>query len=69
MSKKALEKHPLFPYIAWVLVFCFSVFVFTIVQDLKRTADQLSQYSNNLEQKANKDVLQINFENNSPVSE
>jgi hypothetical protein len=48
-SKFALEKYKFFPYIAWGLVFGFSIFVYTIVQDLRAVSSELSTTSQRLE--------------------
>ncbi|MBP9717229.1 MAG: hypothetical protein KBD44_00760 [Candidatus Pacebacteria bacterium] len=48
-SKHSLERHRFFPYIAWAVVLGFSLFVYTIVQDLKRTSQELSETTTRLE--------------------
>jgi len=48
-SKHSLERHKFFPFIAWVMVIGFSLFVYTIVQDLHRTSQELGQTASRLE--------------------
>lgn len=48
-SKHSLERHKFFPIIAWAVVFGFSLFVYTIVQDLQRTSHELSETTTRLE--------------------
>ncbi len=48
-SKHSLERHKFFPIIAWVVVLGFSLFVYTIVQDLRRTSQELSETTTRLE--------------------
>lgn len=52
-SKHSIERHPFFPYIAWFLVLIFSLFVYTIVQDLRNTTRDLEQVATRLELQAN----------------
>lgn len=48
-SKHSLERHKFFPVIAWITVLGFSLFVYTIVQDLRRTSQELSETTSRLE--------------------
>lgn len=48
-SKHSLERHRFFPFIAWAVVFGFSLFVYTIVQDLRSTSRELSETTTRLE--------------------
>lgn len=58
-SKHSLERHPFFPYIAWTLVLGFSLFVYTIVQDLRAVTAELSETATRLEAQANTPPDQI----------
>jgi len=48
-SRHSLERHKFFPYIAWSLVLGFSLFVYTIVQDLRVATAELSVITERLE--------------------
>lgn len=48
-SKQSLERHRFFPHIAWTVVIGFSFFVYTIVQDLVETSQNLSETTSRLE--------------------
>ena len=63
MSRFALEKHRIFPYLAWVAVFLFSLFVYNITLELKKTTSNLERRSSKLEAKVNQNVLDVQFPN------
>lgn len=52
-STRSLESYKIFPIIAWTLVLGFSLFVYTIVQDLRATTAELAIISEQLELHAN----------------
>jgi len=52
-SKRALESYKVFPIIAWTLVIGFSIFVYTLVQELQATTTELAIISDRLEEQAN----------------
>jgi len=52
-SKHSLERHPFFPYIAWTVVVGFSLFVYTIVQDLQEISRELGETATRLEANIN----------------
>ncbi|MFN3188104.1 MAG: hypothetical protein ACK42D_00960 [Candidatus Paceibacteria bacterium] len=52
-SKHSLERHRFFPYIAWTMVIGFSIFVYTIVQDLRKTSRELGETAARLEARVN----------------
>jgi len=58
-SKQALERHKFFPYIAWALIIGFSLFVYTIVQDLRKTTSELQSVATRLELHANTPAEEI----------
>jgi hypothetical protein len=62
MSKHSLEKHKFFPIVAWLLVIGFSLFVLTIVRDLKETSASLEASAKSLEMKTKQGVHEINFD-------
>lgn len=61
MSRHALEKHKLFPFIAWMLVISFTVFVYSIIIDLKNTTSSLEKTASNLEMKTKQNAADIDF--------
>ncbi|PIW96653.1 hypothetical protein COZ82_03910 [Candidatus Kaiserbacteria bacterium CG_4_8_14_3_um_filter_38_9] len=63
MSRFALEKHRIFPYLAWIVVFLFSLFVYNITLELKKTTSNLERRSSKLEAKVNQNVLDVQFPN------
>lgn len=48
-SKHSLERHKFFPIIAWTVVVGFSLFVYTIAQDLQTTSRELGETTTRLE--------------------
>jgi hypothetical protein len=60
MSKhRALESFRVFPYIAWGLIIGFSVFVFSLVQELRIVQAEKATASSRLEELANTNPLDI----------
>ena len=48
-SDRTIESLKVFPYVAWGITIAFTAFVYTIVLELKQTADQLALQSAYLE--------------------
>jgi hypothetical protein len=42
MLKRALEKSPLFPYLAWTLIIGFSIFVSSLILELNQTIQEFA---------------------------
>ncbi|PJC56359.1 hypothetical protein CO026_00740 [Candidatus Kaiserbacteria bacterium CG_4_9_14_0_2_um_filter_41_32] len=63
MSKLSLEKQRVFPYLAWIAVFMFSLFVYSITLELKKTTSDLEIRSAKLEANVKQDVLDVQFPN------
>lgn len=38
----SLEKHPVFPYVAWTLVICFGLFTGSLALELRDTTNELA---------------------------
>jgi uncharacterized membrane protein YgdD (TMEM256/DUF423 family) len=49
MSKRALEKSPLFPYVAWTLIVGFTIFVGSLTLELRQTIQEISQTSQTID--------------------
>ena len=47
--ERKLEAFKIFPYVAWMLVIFFALFVYRITTELKSTAAELEQTTNSLE--------------------
>lgn len=45
--KFTLEKHKFFPYVAWVLVFGFAFFTYTLVSALQKSYADLGESTQN----------------------
>lgn len=58
-SKHSLERHRFFPIIAWTVVLGFSLFVYTIVQDLRETSRELGETTTRLEKQLSKPPEEI----------
>jgi len=65
-SKFALEKYRVFPYIAWAIVFCFSLFVYHLTQTLADATHDLGMAKIALENDVLLPVASIDF--NHPTS-
>ena len=63
MSKFSLEKQRIFPYLAWITVFLFSLFIYSITLELKKTTSDLEIRSAKLEANVKQDVLDVQFPN------
>ena len=61
MTKFALEKYHVFPYIAWGIVFVFSLFVFHLTQTLVQATTDLRDSRNELEAQVRMPVEAIDF--------
>lgn len=62
-NDKALEGSKLFPYVAWLLTFLFAYFVYSIAVELKSIAHDLRQQTNELQNKVDTPVSEIDFSN------
>lgn len=49
MQKYALEKYRIFPYVAWIMIAGFSVFVYTMILNLRAITADLSATTDSLE--------------------
>lgn len=49
MQKFALEKYRIFPYIAWILIAGFSLFVYSLILNLQAVVADLSATTADLE--------------------
>lgn len=49
MKDRSLEKHPIFPYIAWGLCIGFAYFVYTLTLELKAVQAELAAQTEFLE--------------------
>jgi len=47
--RKALEKHRLFPFIAWITIVVFAFFVYTLVSGLQNNLAHLDQNTTDVE--------------------
>ena len=54
-----LESHHIFPYIAWLVIIIFVWFVYSLVSDLKATADELRIKNQSLHAKTEIPVKEI----------
>jgi hypothetical protein len=54
-----LESHRFFKYMAWLLVFIFAYFVYTLAMDLRAATDHIGAKSRNLQEKVSTDVNEI----------
>jgi hypothetical protein len=61
MSKFALEKYRLFPYVAWGTVIGFSLFVFQLTQNLIQATSDLRNARNDLEALVHTPTESIDF--------
>lgn len=64
-TDRKLESFRAFPYIAWVTIIVFGLFVFKLSTELKDNAKALDEQASSLENKVNvqsKDLKNINFE-------
>lgn len=61
MTKFALEKYPVFPYVAWAIVIGFSFFVFHLTQTLFQATSDLRDSRNQLEAQVRMPVESIDF--------
>lgn len=68
MSKFALEKYRIFPYVAWGIVVGFSVFVFYLAQTLAQATNELRDTRNYLEAQANMPIERADFTNTATSS-
>jgi len=50
VKKHHLEGYKIFPILAWALCIGFSLFVYSIVQDLRTSTSELESATNRLEQ-------------------
>ena len=51
--ERKLEAFKIFPYVAWMLVIFFALFVYKITTELTSTATELEQTTSSLETKVN----------------
>lgn len=58
-SKQSLEKYRIFPYVAWILVVGFALFVYTIVMHLQVATAELGVINETNSALLNKPVDQI----------
>jgi hypothetical protein len=61
MTKFALEKYRAFPYIAWGIVFGFSLFVFHLTQTLAEATQDLRDSRNLLEAQVQTPIEHLDF--------
>jgi len=62
-SKRSLEAYKIFPYVAWVLIFGFVLFVYNIVTELQNTTAQLQQQTKALQQQVADNSPTADFDN------
>ena len=49
MNMKKLEAYKIFPYVAWILVIGFALYVFSLATELQATTSNLSEDTSYLE--------------------
>lgn len=59
MSKRSLEQYRVFPYIAWILVGGFALFVYHLTIELRAYNNELAASTATLEERANMNPLEI----------
>ncbi len=59
MSKRSLEQYRIFPYIAWILVGGFALFVYHLTTELNAYQNELAASTTALEERASMNPLEI----------
>ena len=60
--ERKLEAFKIFPYVAWLLIVVFALFVYKITIELKETANELEETSSKLETTSNTRNNDINID-------
>ncbi len=63
-NDKTLESYKIFPYVAWIIIFAFIFFVYSITMRLQTVIQDLQTQTQNLQEKVNTPIQDIeDFDN------